>query len=98
MIEAAYGRDYYENDYDGARQDFAERSGLIEQDRLFANEQLAEVYRCIRETLGSAYSITESRREILQNSCTQIENAVSNLDELELGVSLLAQDPTMSSY
>ena len=24
----------------------------------------------------------DSRREILQNACTQIENAVSNLDEL----------------
>ena len=97
---------YYENDYDGARQNFAERSGLIDQDRLFTNEQLAEIYRCIYETLGSTYPITDSRREILQSACTQIENAVSNLDELvqesnqeelELGASLLAQDPTMRS-
>ena len=97
---------YYENDYDGARQNFAERSRLIEQDRLFTNEQLAEIYRCIHETLDSEYPITDSRREILQNACTQIENAVSNLDELvqesnqeelELGASLLAQDPTMRS-
>ena len=77
------------------------------QDRLFTNEQLAEIYRCIHETLDSEYPITDSRREILQNACTQIENAVSNLDELvqasnqeelELGASWLAQDPGMSSY
>ena len=98
---------YYENDYDGAQQDFAERSGLIAQDRLFTNEQLAEIYRCIHKTLDSGYPITDSRREILQNACTQIENAVSNLDELvqesnqeelELGASWLAQDSGMSSY
>lgn len=56
---------------------------------------------------SSTYPITDSRREILQNACTQIENAVSNLDELvqksnlkelELGASWLAQDPGMSSY
>lgn len=98
---------YYENNYDDARQDFAVRSGLLDQDRLFTNEQLAEVYRCIHETLDSEYPITDSRREILKNACTQIENAVSNLDdlvqqsnqdELELGASQLGQGSFMSSY
>lgn len=98
---------YYENDYDSARQDFAVRSGLLDQDRLFTNEQLAEVYRCIHETLDGEYPITDSRREILQNACTQIENTVSNLDklvqqsnqdELELGASQLGQELFMSSY
>ncbi len=98
---------YYENNYSGARQDFAVRSGLLDQDRLFTNEQLAEVYRCIHETLDSEYTITDSRREILQNACIQIENAVSyldelvqqsNQDELELGASQLGQEPFISSY
>ena len=65
------------------------------------------MYRCIHETLDSEYPITDSRREILKNACTQIENAVSNLDklvqqsnqdELELGASQLGQEPFMSSY
>lgn len=98
---------YYENNYSGARQDFVVRSGLLDQDRLFTNEQLAAVYRCIHETLDGEYPITDSRREILKNACTQIENAVSNLDklvqqsnqdELELGASQLGQEPFMSSY
>lgn len=98
---------YYENNYDGARQDFAVRSGLLDQDRLFTNEQLAEVYRCIHETLDSSYPITDSRREILQTVCKQIENAVSNLDELvqqsnreelEFGESQPGQESFMSSY
>ncbi len=39
--------------YLAAKRDFAVRSGLLEQDQLFSDEQLAEIYRCIHETLGS---------------------------------------------
>ena len=60
--EWSYGRTglwqghYYDpgsgpNGYLSAKQDFCVRSGLIDQHRLFTNEQLAEVYRCVSETL-----------------------------------------------
>ena len=72
---------YLGNNYAAARQDFAVRSGLVDQDRLFSDEQLAEIYRCIQETLDSGYPITDSRRELLERACTQIENAIPDLDE-----------------
>jgi len=95
-----YGPDSGVDGYTAAKQNFAIRSGLVDKAQLFTPEQLAEAYRCIHETLDSAYPLTDSRREILENVCTQIESAVSDLDklvqesnqeELELGASWLAQ-------
>ena len=95
-----YGPDSGADSYTAAKQNFAIRSGLVDKNQLFTPEQLAEVYRCIHETLDSEYPITDSRREILENACTQIERAVPNLDalvqesnqeELRLGASWLEQ-------
>ncbi|MDE7262903.1 MAG: hypothetical protein K2N78_12710 [Oscillospiraceae bacterium] len=100
-----YAPEYAAGSYLAAKQNFAVRSGLVDKNQLFTPEQLAEVYRCIHETLGSAYPLTDSRRKILETACTQIENAVSNLndlvgqsnqEELELGASWLAQGLSMS--
>lgn len=38
---------YYHNDYDGAKEDFATRSGLINEHKLFKNEELQEIYRAL---------------------------------------------------
>ena len=54
------------NGYLSAKQDFCVRSGLMDQHRLFTNEQLAEVYRCVSETLESAYLITPERQKLLE--------------------------------
>ena len=54
------------NGYLSAKQDFCVRSGLMNQHRLFTNEQLAEVYRCVRETLECVYPITPERLRLLE--------------------------------
>lgn len=55
---------------------------------------MTEVYRCIHETLGSDYPITDNRRKLLEAAASQIEQSVynleervnqSNLEEMELG-------------
>jgi len=38
---------YYHNDYSGAKEDFAVRSGLINEHKLFDKEELKEVYRAL---------------------------------------------------
>jgi len=38
---------YYHNDYVGAKEDFATRSGLINEHKLFKNEELQEIYRAL---------------------------------------------------
>ena len=40
----SYGH-YYDEDFCGAKQDFAVRSGLISKTQLFSPEELTELYR-----------------------------------------------------
>lgn len=68
--------------YLSAKQDFYVRSGLMDQHRLFTNEQLAEVYRCIHETLEGAEITTPERQKLLEGVMDQIRAAVPNLTEL----------------
>ena len=79
--------------YTAAKQDFAMRSGLVQESALFTPEQLTEIYRSIHETLDSEYPITEERRKLLESVAEQIERTVpdlearveqSNQNELEL--------------
>ena len=72
---------YYMHDYIGAKQDFATRSGLVDKHRFLSDEQLAEVYRCIHETLDSSYPITAQREKLLRDTAEQIEWAVPDLEE-----------------
>ena len=71
---------YYDNDYEGAKLDFACRSGLVQECLQFTNEQLAEIYRCVHETLESGYPITAERERMLMDVCEQIQRGVSDLD------------------
>ena len=79
--------------YLAAKRDFAGRSGLLEQDQLFSDEQLSEIYRCIHETLDNCYPMTAERSKLLMDTAEQIERAVpqleflveqSNLNEMEV--------------
>lgn len=73
---------YYGDSYAAAKRDFAARSGLLSPEELFSDQQLAEVYRCVHETLESDYSITPEREKLLTGIVEQIETAVPSLDEL----------------
>lgn len=73
---------YYGDNYTAAKQDFVTRSGLLPQERLFNDQQFAEMYRCIHETLENGYPITAEREKLLTESAEQIEAAVPNLEEL----------------
>lgn len=73
---------YYGDDYDAAKQDFTTRSGLLPQERIFSDQQLTEMYRCIHETLESGYPVTLEREKLLTESAEQIEAAVPHLEEL----------------
>ena len=72
---------YYHNDYEEAKLDFACRSGLVQYTRQFTDEQLTELYRCIHETLDSGYPITRNREDILRAVAERIEESVADLDD-----------------
>ena len=71
---------YVANNYEAAKQDFAARAGLVQEDRLFSDEQLTELYRRVQETMDSGYPITDERKELLEGVCRQIEYSVPDLD------------------
>lgn len=72
---------HYFEDYGKAKQDFATRSGLVAENRLFSPEQLSEVYRTVHETLDSEFPITTERERLLKGVAKQIEQAVPDLQE-----------------
>ena len=72
---------YYHNDYEEAKLDFACRSGLVQESRQFTDGQLTELYRCIHETLESGYPITRGREDILRTVAERIEDSVDDLDD-----------------
>ena len=72
---------YYHNDYEEAKLNFACRSGLVQESRQFTDEQLTELYRCIHETLESGYPITRDREDILRTVAERIEDSVDDLAE-----------------
>ena len=72
---------YFHNDYEEAKLDFACRSGLVQGSRQFTDEQLTELYRCIHETLESGYPITGEREDILRSVAEKIEGSVDDLKD-----------------
>jgi len=72
---------YYDNDYAGAKLDFACRAELVQERRQFTDEQLTELYRCIHETLDSGYPITREREKLLTAAAEQIEYSVDDLEK-----------------
>lgn len=51
----------------------------LQYSRQFTDEQLAEVYRCIHETVDSSYPITAEREVLLKDVCAQIQREVPDL-------------------
>ena len=54
--------------------------GVTKDVSQFTDEQLAEIYRCVYETLDSGYPITTEREILLRNVCVQIRQKVPDLD------------------
>lgn len=73
---------YFMEDYAGAKQDFAVRSGLIQKAQLFSPEQLTEIYRCCADSVdGDFFELTEEQEKVIRSAQQQIEECVPNLDE-----------------
>lgn len=70
---------YFTNNYDGAKQDFATRSGLIQEQQLFKDEQLIEIYRCCADTLDAGFDLTYEQEKCIKSVQEQIENGMPNI-------------------
>ena len=43
---------------------------------------MVEIYRCIEDTLGNEYEVTDKQREMLEDIQTRIQNTVNGFDKL----------------
>lgn len=76
-----YQGHYHMDDYATAKEDFATRSGLVSENRLFNSSQLTEMYRCMADTIDSGYELTDEQTKLIESTQTQIESAVPDLQE-----------------
>lgn len=91
---------YFMENYDGAKQDFATRSGLIQKEQLFSPEQLTEIYRyCADSVDGEFFELTDKQEEVIHSVQQQIEVCVSDLNERirqqEEALERVSQEQTM---
>ena len=72
---------YYEEDFQGAKQDFAVRSGLNSKAQLFSPEELTQLYRATDYLLDEGPEPEDGQLKALQTSRTKIEYTVPDLAE-----------------
>ena len=73
---------YFMENYDGAKQDFTTRSGLIQKEQLFSPEQLTEIFRCCADSVDEDFfELTDTQEEMIRGIQQQIRVCVPDLDE-----------------
>lgn len=72
---------YFQENYAGAKQDFAIRAGLISKQQIFNQEQLIEIYRCCSDTLDAGYDLTAEQEKCIRGVQEQI--AIAAPDALD---------------
>lgn len=70
---------YFTSNYEGAKQDFATRSGLIPEQQLFQDEQLIKIYRCCADTLDAGFDLTYEQEKRIRSVQEQIENGMPDI-------------------
>ena len=61
-----------QENYVGAKQDFAIRAGLISKQQIFNQEQLVEIYRCCSDTLDAGFDLTAEQEKCIRGVQEQI--------------------------
>ena len=73
---------YFMENYAGAKQDFAIRSGLIQKEQLFTPEQMTEIYRCCADSVdGDFFELTG---EQVLTLCIQPRNGSPQIFKTEV--------------
>lgn len=67
---------YYPNKYSEAKEEFAIRSGLVSEHRLFSKEQMLDIYRAVSYSLDERTDLTFKQEDALKTIKEQIERAV----------------------
>ena len=73
---------HYFTNYDKAKEDFAVRSGLVAESKMFQDREWCEICRCVSDTLEGDYEITDNQRMMLEEILSKIKDALPDMDEL----------------
>lgn len=73
---------YYNNNYAAAKQDFAIRSRLIPEERIFNEEQLMAIYRSCEGALNYGLDVSNEQEKCLRSVQEQIEYTIPNIAEI----------------
>ena len=73
---------YYNNNYAAAKQDFAIRSRLIPEERIFNEEQLVVIYRSCEGALNYGLDMSNEQEKCLRGVQEQIEYTIPNIAEI----------------
>lgn len=67
---------YFMENYAGAKQDFAIRSGLIQKERLFTPEQMIGIYRCCADSVDGDFFELTGEQEKNDPQCSAADRGV----------------------
>lgn len=84
---------YYSNNYAGAKQDFAVRSGLIPQALIFEQEQLDELYHCLQKTRELDDTLTYQGEQRIIKAQEHIEAISPGVRERVVAMEPKQQEP-----
>ena len=70
---------YFTHDYEGVKQDFVTRSGLVSQHRFFSNQQLIEMYRCCADALNYGLDLSLEQEKTIKGIQDQIEMEIPDI-------------------
>ena len=73
---------YFEENFQGAKEDFAVRSGLISNAQLFTPEELAELYHATNYLLRNGPELDDKQLAAIRKARTRIEYLVSDLQDM----------------
>lgn len=73
---------YFEENFQGAKKDFAVRSGLISNAQLFTPEELTELYHATNYLLRNGPELDDKQLAAIRKARTRIEYLVSDLQDL----------------
>ena len=73
---------YYEDNFAGAKRDFAVRSGLIPRASLFSNEELTELYRATEHLLSDDPELDGKQMSAIRQARAKIEYTIPDLTAL----------------
>ena len=72
---------YYGSNFIGAKEDFAVRADIVNQDKIFSTSELVEIYRCVDESLRSEYLLTGEQEKTLAEIKSKITEVIPDISE-----------------